>query len=192
MRKALVRQPLRQRGRIVGGQPCDVERADPLTAEHVDARAARRPRGLRASRRARGQPAERRPPHVAVLHARSGEPAELLEHLGLAERDLGCRRHRHHPRRRVRTAVDVQRHQNVLGRAIPGDQCALIRDGRPGLVGDVGAAATCPRRRGDARHQAANQHHDCSEDESSHAWHRPNVPGERVSGAKSGQAPALD
>ena len=76
--KAVVRQPLRQGGGILGGQPCHIEGADPLTAEDVDACSRRGACHGALGRSARGQPVERRPPRVAVLDARSGEPSEFV------------------------------------------------------------------------------------------------------------------
>ena len=168
MRKTVVRQPGSQCGGIVGRQPSDVERTETLTAEHVD-------RATWCARRVRrrpgpDQPGKRWPPRVAVLDARRGEPAEFLEHLGVAERDARDRRHRHHPRGLVRTTGDRQGHQDVLGRAVPRDQRALVGDRCTGVVRHVRAATACPCRARDAEHQTAEQENECDADRPTHPW----------------------
>ena len=69
-----------------------------------------------------------------------------VEHLGVAEADASRRRHRHDPCRSVRGARHRQRHQDVLGGAVPSDQRALVGDGGAGVVGNVGTTTARPRR----------------------------------------------
>ena len=86
------------------------------------------------------QPRERRPPGVAVLDARCGEPAELVEHLGVAEVTWAADGTGITQAALSELPVDAERHQDVLGRSVPGDQRRSSTTARA-AVGDVGATA---------------------------------------------------
>lgn len=125
-----------------------------------------------------------------MFDPRRGEPAEILEHLGVAKADASGRRHRHDPRRSIRGARHRQRHQDVLACAVPGNQRALVGDRGVGVVGNVGSTAARPRRARDVEQHRACQHNEYHCDPPAHAHdHGDLLPGESYFAIGVEQAP---